>query len=132
MLNTCKKIDNPPKPSKKDVKIIFIEIALIGILDINEIPFVISIKPVINGATNVDGIFNNFKKGEKVKVNTFNNLLDLKIEIVTEDRTTNPPIIVIVETALDIAFESTSPKLEERNVFFKKIFLENFVEELFF
>lgn len=117
MLSTCKKIEKPPIPSKKEVRIIFIEMAFIGILEIKEIPFVISKIPVSKGATKFEGIPKIFKQGEIVNVRIFSNLLALKIEIITENITTNPPIIRIVDVAFEIEFAITSPKLERLIVF---------------
>ncbi len=73
MLQTCNKTERPPKPSRKAVKIIFIEIAFICMLDIKEIPFVISKSPVNRGVMKVGDICNvsntgsNKLKTKKVK-----------------------------------------------------------------
>ena len=52
MLSTWSNTEIPPKPSKKAVKIIFIESFLQAIEDIELIPFVISKKPQIRGLIN--------------------------------------------------------------------------------
>ena len=96
MLYTCKNIEIPPNPSKNEVNIILIEIAFICIFDINAIPLVISIIPVINGATKVGGIPMALRHGEIKETSIFKNLLALNIDIITEKRTTKPPIIIIV------------------------------------
>ena len=113
ILNTCKNIDIPPIPSKKEVNIIFNEIAFICIFEINDIPFVISKKPVRIGATKVVGIFKRLKQGDIIIVSIFKNLLALNIDIITEKSTTKPPIIIIVKIALYIEFDNISPKLEK-------------------
>ena len=63
MLNTCSKTDIPPKPNKKEVKIIFIESFLQAIVEKEEMPFVISIKPLSRGKQNDVSIFNKLKIG---------------------------------------------------------------------
>lgn len=57
ILKTCSNTDIPPKPSKKAVNIILIEIFLQAILEIELIPFVISKNPEINGAAKEKSIF---------------------------------------------------------------------------
>ena len=96
MLRTCRKTDKPPMPSKNDARIILIETAFIWILEIKEIPFVISIIPVSRGAINSVGIFKNLKHGIQKIFNIFIKWLALNIEIITENITTNPPIIITV------------------------------------
>lgn len=56
ILQTCNNTDIPPNPSRNAVKIIFNDISLIFIKEINEIPFVISKIPVNRGTINEDGI----------------------------------------------------------------------------
>ena len=103
----------PPNPNKNAVRIIFIEIAFIGILEIKEIPFVISKKPVSKGAIKFIGRCKSSKKGTRVIVSKFINLLAWKIEIITEKITTKPPIIITVEVALDIELAIASPKFDK-------------------
>ena len=117
MLSTCKNTEIPPKPSKNEVRIIFIEIAFIGILESKEIPFVISKKPVSKGAIKFIGICKILKMGTRVIVSKSINLLALKIEIITEKITTKPPIIIIVEVALDIELAIASPKFDKDILF---------------
>ena len=109
MLNTCKNIDNPPKPSKRDVSMILIDSSFMDIDAINDIPFVISKRPFINGAIKKVGILMSLKIGENINVKRFNNLLDLSIEIITENNTTNPPIIIILDIEEETELDRTSP-----------------------
>ena len=62
ILQTCNKIEIPPNPSKKLVKIILIEISLIAMLEIKEIPLVISKKPVKRGVIKLVLILNGCNK----------------------------------------------------------------------
>ena len=110
ILSTCKNTEIPPVPSKNAVRIIFIEIIFIGMLEIKEIPFVISKKPVSKGAINEVGMCKNSKQGTNINVSRSINPLVLKIDIITEKSTTNPPIIIIVEVALEIEFAIASPR----------------------
>ena len=97
ILKTCNIIEIPPKPSKKEVKIIFIDIFLICILEIKLIPFVISKKPVNSPQINDWSIFKKLKRGENIKIAIFCIPLLFKIDIILEKITTNPPIIKIVD-----------------------------------
>ena len=63
ILRTCSNIDKPPKPSKKAHIIILIEIDLLAILEIIEIPLVSSIIPEIIGDEKQVLIFKNFRIG---------------------------------------------------------------------
>ena len=100
-------------PSKKDESIMFIDIALMGTEDIKDIPFVISKKPVINGAIKEDGILIILKLGEIINVKMFNNLLVFNIEIITENNTTKPPTIIILDIDEDMDLDNTSPKFDK-------------------
>ena len=111
-------------PSKNAVRIILIDIALICMFETKAIPFVISKIPVINGEANGVGICSNLKQGDTNNVKILSNLLALNIEIITENKTTNPPIIIIVEVALKIEFDNISPKFE------KAIFFDSWEELL--
>ena len=91
----------------------FTDIALMGTEDIKDIPFVISKKPVINGATKEDGILIILKLGEIINVRIFNNLLVLNIEIITENNTTKPPTIIILDIDEDMDFDNNSPKFDK-------------------
>lgn len=131
MLSTCKKTEKPPIPSKNEVKIIFVEIAFIGIEAIKAMPFVISKNPVSVGATKLLGIWKKLKNGIEVNVNIFNRRLALNIDIITEKITTKPPIISRVEVAFEIDVASISPKLE-KDIFGVKDILVSFLLELIF
>lgn len=121
ILRTCKSTEIPPKPSKNDAKIILIDIALIFILEINEMPFVISSMPVSKGVVKSEGICKNEKHGIKKVDNIFARWLTLNIDIITENITTNPPIIKIVDVADVMLSAIAPPRLE--NVTFE-VFLE--------
>lgn len=112
MLKICIKTEIPPKPNTKDVIIIFIEIAFMWMQEIWEIPFVISKKPINIGLINEDGICKKLKKGAKKIVKAGSIWLSSKIDIITENKTTKPPIIKSVEVAFDILVAIIEPKLE--------------------
>ena len=112
MLNTWKKIESPPIPSKNDVKIRLIEIALILILDIKTIPFVISNSPVNIGAINSGEMFIKLKKGVYVFTINSNRWLDFSIEMITEKSTMKPPIRRIVDILFVILVLNISPRLD--------------------
>ena len=107
-------MDNPPIPSKKDVRIIFVDMALMGTEAIKDIPVVISRIPVINGAMKEEGTLIILKLGEIINVIKFKSLLDLNIEIITENNTTNPPIDIILEIDEDMDFDRNSPKFDKQ------------------
>lgn len=113
ILNTCKKIEIPPKPSKNDVNRILIEIFLQAILEIIWIPFVISNKPVRNPCTKVVSILKKLNTGEIAKLVIEIIPLAFKIDIILEKITINPPIRKIVEILLVILWAIISPKLEK-------------------
>lgn len=113
MLNTCKKTEIPPKPNKNAVIIILIDIFFMCIIEIRLIPFVISSNPVSIGTIKLIGKCKNLKNGITVKVSKFIKLLDLKIDIITENSTTKPPIINIVEIALEIDCAIISPRFDK-------------------
>ena len=118
MLSTCSNTEIPPNPSKKAVKIIFIESFLQAIDDIELIPFVISKKPQIIGLIKEVSILIKLNKGERHVDKMFRIPLDFKIEITLEKITTNPPINRIVEILLVILSANTSPKLEKETGLF--------------
>ncbi|MCI9064017.1 MAG: hypothetical protein HFJ17_05395 [Clostridia bacterium] len=95
----------------------FIEICLMCMDDIKEIPLVISKLPISKGDANAVGISKTEKAGDTICEHMVITLLTLKIEIITENRTTNPPIIKIVEVALVILSANTLPKLEKDILF---------------
>lgn len=99
MLKTCNKTESPPNPNKIAVTIILKEIFFNFIIEIILIPFVISNKPVKIDAIKLDGIPKKLKMGSNKMQTKFVIPLIFKIEITTENSTTNPPIIRIVEIA---------------------------------
>lgn len=104
-------MDIPPNPSKNEASIILIDIVLIWIFAIAEMPLVISKIPVKTGLMNTLGICKTLKNGIKNLLTILKKWLWLRIETITENITTKPPIISIVEVALDIELANTSPKL---------------------
>ena len=96
ILNTCSKIEIPPKPSKKLHIIIFTDIALNGILDIIETPFVSSTIPEKRPFAKEAGRLNFSSKGDTIKLKKSNILVLLRIDIITLNSMTNPPIITTV------------------------------------
>ena len=113
MLKTCKNIDNPPNPKKKEINIKLIEIFLIATLDILEMPVVISKQLVSEGIARLVSMFKILKIGEINWDNIIIILLVVRIDIMLEKITIKPPIINIVEMLFDIDLERTSPKLEK-------------------
>ena len=77
----------PPHPSKKEERIMLIEIFFNGIVEIVKIPLVISTIPRIKLSTISVGIC---KKDNKGFINNIK-LLCFKIEIITENITIKPP-----------------------------------------
>ena len=116
--HTCSNTENPPNPNKKAEIIIFVEIFLIGILETIFIPFVSSIIPEIMPFEKLVGIFKAERIGFIVYDKASNKWLLFKIDIITENRTTKPPIIITVEIALFMLVVKTSPKLENVASFF--------------
>ena len=111
MLKTWSKIEIPPKPSKKADIIIFKEIALNGILAITDTPFVSSIIPAKSPLANEEGMFKVFSKGESTNSNKSNIPELFRIEIITLNNTTKPPIIRIVFIELMMLAPRIAPKL---------------------
>ena len=89
MLHTWSKIEIPPHPSKKAVRIILIEICFKGIDEIEKIPLVISTIPRIKLSTILLGMWKVESKGSNNNIK----LLCFKIEITIENITINPPNI---------------------------------------
>lgn len=89
----------------------FKEIALKGMLEIIDTPFVSSIIPAKSPLAKETGIFRAFNKGESVNSNKSNNFELLRIEIITLNRTTKPPIIRTVFIELIILAPRIAPKL---------------------
>ena len=108
----------------------FIEIFFICIEDINEIPLVISKKPIIKGDIKSLGKLKILKVGSKSLEQIFNIWLVLKIEIITEKRTIKPPIIKIVDVAFAILSDKIAPKSENNILLLDESWEELFVTEL--
>ena len=130
ILKTCSITEIPPNPSKNAQRIILVESNFAGTFETANTPLVSSIKPEINGRENSVEIPNNFSKGEKIVDKTSKILPFDNMEINTENKTTNPPIIIRVLLDSNIAVERISPRLENvANLFFwKSVVLE---KELF-
>ena len=89
----------------------FIESFLHAILEILLIPLVISKKPVNIGSIKVGFTFIKLKNGFNIISTKCVSPLDFNIEIIEENRTTNPPITKIDLILLIILSERTSPRL---------------------
>ena len=113
MLNTCRRTEIPPKPSKNAVIIIFIDNFLKAIFEMIFIPLVISNKPVKIPDIKLVSIFKKLHNGVNISSNISSKWLDLRIDIILENITTNPPIIKMVEILLVILSDKISPKLEK-------------------
>ena len=87
----------PPKPSRKAVKMIFREIFLSLINEIILIPFVISNIPLNIEDIISEGILKVLHIGKNTVQIKFVIPLTFKIDIITENKTTKPPIIRMVE-----------------------------------
>ena len=83
-----------------------------GMLHIILSPFVNSKIPEIKPEENFSGICKKWKMGFKQLVKMSINWLVCNIEIITENKTTKPPIIRIVEIADWMLVPSISPKFE--------------------
>lgn len=112
ILNTCNNTENPPKPRTNAQKTILRFIFEKDKLQIYDIPFVISKKPVNNPIVKLVGILSKLKKFEIIT----RKLHDWRIDIIIEKRTTNPPIIKIVLIDVIMLFDNTSPKSQKDNV----------------
>ena len=127
ILQTCNKIDIPPKPSKNALKIMLIESFFDAIQDIELIPFVISKKPLIRGAIKSELIPTKLKNGA-VKLDTALRIpLDFRIDIILENITTKPPINKIVEILLVILSDIISPKFEKEATLLAFVLLDEMV-----
>lgn len=111
ILRTWSKIEIPPKPSKNAQIITLTDIALNGIFEIIATPFVSSIIPENTPFAKLLGKLIVFNKGEASKPKKSNILELLKMEIITLNSMTNPPIIKIVLIELIILFCNIEPKL---------------------
>jgi len=95
------------------------ESSFIFIQEIKEIPLVISNIPTSRGEIYWLGILKKEKVGESILSNIEIIWLTLKIEIITENNTTNPPIIRMVDIAFVTLSAKASPKLENVNLYFE-------------
>lgn len=118
MLKTWSITEIPPNPSRNAHKIIFIEIFLQATLQTSDTPFVSSIIPEMIGPANEISRFKILRIGYNKYESTDNILLLFNIEIITENITTNPPIIIIVLLDSNIAFARISPKFENVHIWF--------------
>ena len=116
MLIICNNTEIPPIPSRKEASIIFIDMFFIWILDIRERPFVISKIPIINGSIKEAGICIVLNNGISSMFIIYITWLSFNIEIITENITIKPPIIKIVDVALEIEFAINSPKFTKEAV----------------
>ena len=121
ILKTWSNTDKPPKPNKNAHRTIFVVRALHGTPETRDTPFVSSTKPVKIGFINEISILNNLKIGCNVYAQIDSKLLVLKIEIITENNTTKPPITSVVFMALKILFPRTSPKLDKLHCLLLKL-----------
>ena len=80
-------------------------------------PFVISNTPVKSPCIKLGSIFKISNRGLNNIVKLFNKPLALKIDMILEKITTNPPIKRIVEILLVMLSAKISPKLEKEAVF---------------
>ena len=114
MLYTCNNIEIPAKPNKKLVNIILIDIFLHGIVEMPITPLVSSKIPDIKEVQKLKScIPNNLKIGKMILANNSIILLFFKIESITLNKTTNPPIMTTVEIEEVILFPNISPRLEK-------------------
>lgn len=109
ILNTCKSTEKPPKPKTNEQITSCICILIVVELQIKEIPFVTSIKPVSKPILTELGILKKLSKLD----NIIKMWLVCNIDIIIENRTTKPPIIRIVLIAFMILLDKTSPKLQK-------------------
>lgn len=112
ILNTWSNTDIPPNPSKNAQIIIFIDMALIGIWEIIETPFVSSTIPESNPIAKEDGIWTRESMGAMIADRIFKIPVLLSIDIITLKSTTNPPIITTVLIDDIMLFWKILPKLE--------------------
>lgn len=110
ILSTCNKIDNPPKPSKNAHIIMLIEIILLGKEHTLLTPFVNSIIPEKMLSQKVLGRPIKLNIGEKIAVKISKKCVLSSMELITENSTTNPPIITMVLIEFLMLLPSTSPK----------------------
>ena len=112
MLKTCSNTDKPPKPNKKAHITILIVRILEGMEHTKETPFVSSKRPVKIALIKAESTPKTLNKGEKARDIILTILLVFNIEIITENRTTNPPINKIVLMEFVMLFPITPPKFD--------------------
>ena len=113
ILKTCSSTENPPKPNKKLADIILIESDFICTFETRFTPFVNSIIPDNIGFINLSGKWIMRAIGDSIAVNPSKIPLWFNIDMITENITTKPPIIKIVEIAFVMLFPSISPREEK-------------------
>lgn len=94
------------------------EIALNGILDIIDTPFVSSTIPEKRPFAKLIGIFRVSNTGDTISARKSKTLVLLSIEIITLKSITNPPIIIIVFIELIILLCKIAPKFLKDGVIF--------------
>lgn len=111
MLRTCKSTESPPKPSRKAHIMMFMEMFLFGIAHTLLTPFVSSIIPEKMLSQNSGDNPKMLNKGENAVLKISKKCVLSSIELITENKTTNPPIITIVFMEFFMLIPRTSPKL---------------------
>lgn len=111
MLRTCKSTESPPNPSRKAHIMMFTKRFLFGIAHTLLTPFVSSIIPEKMLSQNSEDNPKMLNKGENVVLKISKKWVLSSIEFITENKTTNPPIITIVFIEFFMLIPRTSPKL---------------------
>ena len=112
VLQTWSKTDNPPRPRRKEDRIMLYDRCFSGRLQIIFKPFVNSKMPEMKPVVNFSGICRKLNIGLNKFVRTFKSWLFCRIEIITENKTTNPPINKIVLMEFVMLFPITPPKFD--------------------
>ena len=110
MLRICRLTEIPPNPIKKAQTIILLKIDWLEIKAILDTPCVSSIIPAIIPFEKDNGIFKKLRIGASIFEDKLSILLLSNIEIITENKTINPPIKRTVFIAFIIDLDKTSPK----------------------
>ena len=113
ILNTCNPIDIPPKPNRKEQRMVVIETFFVIILHTCFTPLVSSNIPVIKGLPKQESIPNQENTGARMIWIPSNKWVLLQIEIMTENKTMNPPIITTVWILSVMVLDKIVPKLEK-------------------
>ena len=115
MPHTCKRIEIPPKPNKKEANITLIPRLAEGTDATKLTPDVSSINPEIIGTIKFGLIFNTLKVGFKITNISLNKDILFSIERRTLKKTTNPPINTTDFIAFIMLVDKIFPKsLNER------------------